>query len=143
MENNAYSLSVEKAPTSEDLKFIWDRLAAYNLLYAPPDEHQPLAVFLRDSEGNLAGGLLGGTYWGWLHIEVLWLREDMRRQGYGQQLVAAAETEALRRGCRHAHVDTLDFQAPAFYEKLGYQRWGTLEDLPPGHTRIFFKKDLV
>ena len=57
-------------------------------------------------------------------------------------MLAMAEQEALRRGCHHAHLDTLDFQAPAFYEKLGYTLWGTLEDLPLGHQRYFYQKEL-
>jgi hypothetical protein len=57
-------------------------------------------------------------------------------------MMAQAEAEAIRRGCRHAHVDTIDFQAPDFYLKLGYTVWGVLDDIPPGHRRIFLKKDL-
>jgi hypothetical protein len=54
----------------------------------------------------------------------------------------AAETEALRRGCDHAMVDTFDFQAPGFYEKLGYVVWGVLDDYAGGHQRIYYRKDL-
>jgi hypothetical protein len=42
----------------------------------------------------------------------------------------------------HAMVDTFDFQAPGFYQKLGYVEWGVLEDFPGGHRRIYFRKDL-
>jgi hypothetical protein len=55
--------------------------------------------------------------------------------------MARAEEEAIRRGCCHAYLDTFDFQAPGFYRKLGYSEWGVLEDFPPGHQRIFLKKD--
>jgi GNAT superfamily N-acetyltransferase len=85
---------------------------------------------------------LGNTYWGWLYISILWLAESLRGQGVGGRLLDMAEQEALDRGCRHAHVDTLDFQALPFYEKHGYAVWGTLNDLPPGHSRYFLKKDL-
>ena len=52
----------------------------------------------------------------------------------------AAEQEARDRGCSHAHCDTYDFQALPFYQKLGYQVFGQLEDYPAGHTRYFLQK---
>ena len=58
----------------------------------------------------------------------------------GGQLLAAAEEEGKRRGCRGAFVDTFNFQAPGFYFKKGYRTWGHIEGLPPGHRRIFLQK---
>jgi hypothetical protein len=53
------------------------------------------------------------------------------------------EDEAIRRGCKHAHVDTLSFEARPFYEKLGYELFATLEDYPEGYCKYFLKKRLV
>ncbi len=142
-EPNRISIQLDNDPKSSDLQQVREGLNAYNVLHVDPDQHQLLAVYLRDSEDQICGGLTGGTYWGWLHIDILWLREDLRGQGYGQRLMAIAEAEGVRRGCRHAMVDTHDFQAPDFYRKLGYVEWGVLEDLPAGHQRIFFRKELV
>ena len=58
------------------------------------------------------------------------------------QLMSAAETEARRRGCHHALLDTFDFQARPFYEQLGYVAFGELEDFPRGHSRYFLSKHL-
>lgn len=137
------SLSLTDDPAPADLQAIRDGLSAYNLQFAPPIGQQPLNIFLRREDQSLAGGLLGGTYWGWLYVEILWLDEAARGSGFGSQILLAAEQEALRRGCRHAHLDTLTFQALGFYEKHGYTCWGALEDLPPGFTRYFLRKDLV
>jgi hypothetical protein len=35
-----------------------------------------------------------------------------------------------------SHLDTFDFQAQAFYEKLGYEPLGVLNECPPG-TSVF------
>jgi GNAT superfamily N-acetyltransferase len=81
-------------------------------------------------------------HWGWLHVSILWLHEDVRGQGYGGQLIRMAEDIARGRSCHHAHLDTMSFQAPGFYHKLGYQEFGRLEELPRGHSRIFLHKAL-
>ncbi len=136
-------VSLEEASCPEDVATVIKGLETYNLQFAPPDGYRPLNVFLRTSEQKVVGGLIGVIYWGWLYVDRLWLPEDQRGQGYGKQILAAAEAEALQRGCRHVHLDTLSFQALDFYERQGYVVWGVLEDLPPGHRRYFLKKDLA
>ena len=138
-----FSLDLESSSKPEDEKFIGDRLAEYNAREAGPDNHQPLNVFLRGEQGQLIGGLLGGTYWGWLVIEILWLSKEVRGQGYGRKMVQMAEQEAIKRGCRHAHLDTMSFQAPDFYTRLGYSEFGKLEGLPTRHSRHYLQKQLA
>jgi GNAT superfamily N-acetyltransferase len=138
-----YTFEITAHPKQKDTSFVWDQLFNYNLQFTEHDHHTPLKIFARHATGELIAGLLGETYWRWLHISILWVHEHHRHKGLGQQLIARAESEAMKRGCRHAHVDTLDFQAPEFYRQLGYTVWGVLDDLPPGHQRIFLRKDLV
>ena len=105
-------------------------------------DYQPLSVFLRDERGSLAAGLHGFTWAGWLEIKLLWVREDQRGQGLGRRMLAAAEAEARERGCRHVWLDSYTFQAPAFYQHLGYEVFGSLADYPPPHDRVFLTKTL-
>ncbi len=137
------SVSVESTSRIEDTEFVRGMLADFNRRTSGDDNHILLNVIARSADGTICGGLLGGTYWGWLHIDILWVREDLRRHGLGSRLLSAAEAEAIRRGCRHAHVDTFDFQAPGFYGKKGYSVFGEVYDLPPGHRRIYLRKDLT
>ncbi len=138
-----HSFQIESNPDPADVQRLWESLNGYNREHAEDENHIRLAIFLRDEQGKLVGGLLGDTAWGWLYTSALWLSEGLRKQGIGQRLMAAAEAEAIRRGCRHAAVDTMDFQAPEFYKKLGYSVWGILDDHPGEHSRIFLRKDLV
>jgi GNAT superfamily N-acetyltransferase len=103
----------------------------------------PLAVALRDRQGRLVGGLAGCSLFGWLVVELLWVDPAARGVGHGRRLLAAAEAEALRRGCHHARVNTYSFQAPGFYERCGYALAATLADSPRGHQRHTFVKALV
>ena len=102
----------------------------------------PLAAVARDEEGNLVGGVSGRTLYRWLLIEVVWVHEDLRGAGLGARLMAMAEAEAIGRGCIGAQVDTVTFQAPGFYRKLGYETVGTVEGFPPGYARHYFSKRL-
>jgi GNAT superfamily N-acetyltransferase len=138
-----YSIELTATPAEEDSAFIKNKLFQFNLQHSEADSHKLLHIFIRNESGELIGGLLSETYWKWLHISILWVHEDYRHEGLGKQLMAQAEAEAIRRGCQHADVDTMDFQAPGFYQRLGYSVWGVLEDLPPGHQRIFYKKDFL
>ena len=137
-----YNVSLQDAPDPQDVRTVKEGLRAYNRLHAPDDDYQPLTVFARTAERTLVGGLLGATYWGWLCIDVLWIKEGARRRGLGERLLVEAERVALRRGCRYAHVDTMSFQALPFYERHGYAVFGVLDDLPDGHCRYFLKKEL-
>lgn len=140
--DNSYKLTLEATPDANDLNFVRERLNEFNRLHVEDDNHKPLTVFLRDRQGTIVAGLVGATYWGWLHVELLWVEKELRRQGYGRKLLAAAEQEAIARGCQYAHLDTMSFQARGFYENQGYGVFGELNDLPAGHSRYFMMKEL-
>jgi ribosomal protein S18 acetylase RimI-like enzyme len=135
-------LTIHDDPDAAEWKAVDDGLGAYNDRFAPPSDFQRLAIFLRDEDGKLMGGLLGETYWGWLYVETLWVAEGARGQGWGTKLLAAGEAEALKRGCRAVHLDTMSFQALPFYQKHGYTVWGTLENFIGDHNRYFLRKQL-
>jgi GNAT superfamily N-acetyltransferase len=138
---SGYAIDFPEVPDPEDIRLVGEGLTAYNDQYAPGD-FKRLGIFLRNEEGRLVGGLTGGTYWGWLYVEDLWIPEGVRRQGWGTRLLQAAEQAAKRRGCRHVHLDTMSLQALPFYQKQGYTVFGVLEDQPEGHRRYYLKKDL-
>jgi GNAT superfamily N-acetyltransferase len=138
-----YTVVIEENPTIEDAQFIEQGLYAYNRQFAGADDYQRLTLFLRTADNKLVGGLLGATYWRWLYISILWLDEEARGKGYGTQLLLAAEQEAIRRGCRRVHLDTLEFQALPFYERYGYSVFGVLNDHPAGYNRYFLTKNLL
>lgn len=59
-----------------------------------------------------------------------------------RHLMRHAERIAVEAGCRGVHLDTHDFQAPGFYERLGYQRFGQLEHYPDQDIHSYFAKRL-
>jgi catechol 2,3-dioxygenase-like lactoylglutathione lyase family enzyme/GNAT superfamily N-acetyltransferase len=142
--SDGLTISLDASPGAQDCASVIDGLVHHTERESQIQRRdgKPLSVFIRDSQQAVVAGLNGVTIWGWLHIKELWVRAELRRRGLGSQLMSAAEREAVRRGCRHAFLDTFDFQAKPFYERSGYQQWGELEDFPPGHTRFFMRKTL-
>ncbi len=140
--SDQFTFTFEASPDPDDVQIIRDGLTAYNLQFVSDAQYQPLNIIIRDANDRVIGGLVGNTYWGWLYISLFWVAEHVRQSGNGSKMLAMAEEEAFRRGCRHVHLDTLDFQAPGFYEKHDYVSWGILDDLPIGHKRIFYRKEL-
>ena len=136
------TLQIDTNPSPEEAEFLEDQINRYNIAVTGIDDWQALAIVLRDEQGAVVAGVSGGTWAGYLEIAALWVIQARRGQGLGRQLLLAAEAEALRRGCTHALLDTHDFQAPAFYQKLGYTLIGTFDGLAGGHTRYFMQKRL-
>jgi len=134
---------VSEAPGDADIKIIQDGLKAYNTEKAGYDDYKPLAVFVTDpATGKVVGGLYGGSYMGQLRIERFFLPEDRRRDRIGSRVLQAAEEEGRKRGCSRVSLNTMEIQAPGFYQKQGYTMAAKLECDPPGITRYVMTKRL-
>lgn len=117
-------------------------ISEYNTQQAGDDKARSLCFVLNGPNQEIVGGVIGATYWDWFHLDLMWVKEELRGRGYGHHLLLAAEEEARQRGAKNAYLDTFSFQAPEFYKRHGYQVFGELEDFPLGHQRYFLKKQL-
>ena len=129
-------------PTEQEIQSVREALKCFNDEAVGDDSHTPLNIVEYDENGTIIGGILGGTYWGWLYVDILWVAENRRRQGIGSTLLQKAEQEAIRRGCHHVHLDTMSWQAPTFYQKHGYEILGVLPDIPKGNQKYLLIKSL-
>ena len=129
-------------PGDAEWSVIGPGISAYNKQQAGEDKSQGLCFVLYTPDQEIVGGVIGSTYWDWLHVDLLWLKEELRGHGHGHRLLAAAEEEARQRGAKNAYLDTFSFQAPDFYKRYGYRVFGELPDFPPGHRRYFLTKQL-
>jgi GNAT superfamily N-acetyltransferase len=138
-----YTLVISQEEDEAIRQALIEPLRKHNVAKAGPGHYLPLVVSLVDTTGAVRGGAWGYTAYGWMFIQLLVVPEEHRGAGLGTRIMAAAEAEALARGCRDAWLDTHEFQAKGFYEKLGYEKFGELQDYPPPFARYFFKKKLV
>ena len=127
---------------SQKSQIIGDLIRSYNRSKREVAESEPLNIYVEDDSGELMAGLVAETFGNWLEIEYLFVKEDLRAQGIGSQLLQQAESEAKKRNCRFAFVNTYQFQAPAFYQRHGYKEVFTLKDYPYTGQRHYYQKDL-
>lgn len=85
------------------------------------------------------GGLFGKIMLQRLYVELLGVKADARGQQLGARLLRAAETAAKARGLNGVYLDTYSFQAPGFYEKLGYEEFGRLRGVAGEPDRIYYE----
>lgn len=142
-ESTRLTLDVTHAPAAEDIAQVRDGLRAFNDSQPfGPATVERVAVFLRDANGTIRGGLVGFLAWQWLSVEWLWVAEPHRGQGYGSVLLRQAEALARDAGCVAVKLDTYEFQARPFYEKAGYVVYGILEGFPANTRTYYLQKAL-
>jgi ribosomal protein S18 acetylase RimI-like enzyme len=136
------NIEVLVSPSKAEHEAVLNPLLAHNLKSVGPSGKTDITFQLKDEHGQLLAGANGYTHWNYFYLAHLWVDEQQRGLGLGEQLMRKVEAQATARKCTHLWLDTFSFQAAGFYEKLGYARFGQLEDFPIGHTRVFFCKKL-
>lgn len=138
MVNIVVKLNPDKSETDAVLAGI---IAAAKDDMPQGDGLQPVGFFIDDPKnGQSAGGLTGYALFDWLYVEFLHVAPALRGEGVGRALMGAAEAWARERGLVGMWLQTLEFQARPFYEKLGFSVFGLLDDSPIGSKRYFLTK---
>lgn len=127
-------------PSLSDIEYLENRLYEFNKAATGIADGRSLGIFLRDGEQTLVAGAAGHTWGETCELRQVWVAEPLRRQGIGRRLLAEAEAEAVRRGCRQLVLTTHSFQAPQFYESLGFTVVFEVSDYPRGHSQVVLRK---
>lgn len=134
------TICVDRSPRPEDIAQVRAGLMAFNEAAVGPAVVQPLALYVRDEGPAIRGGLVGYLAWQWLYVDLLWVDQTLRGQGHGRSLVNEAERIARDAGCVAARLETYEFQAREFYERLGYSIYAVLDGYPAGTRQYSLKK---
>ena len=134
---------VYEDPTPDDIRFLEDRFYEFNRAATGIDDGRALGVFVRDESGKILAAATGHTWGGTCELRHVWVAEARRGAGLGRRLLAAAEAEAIRRGCAQLVLATHSFQAPDFYRKLGYEVVSEVPEYPRGHSQWVLRKLLA
>ena len=122
-------ITIPNNPTAADREAVGAPLLAYNSAHGRDPRLRTVAILLTDE-----------IVYDWLFVEWLAVPERYRGLELGTQLMHEAEKIAQADDCVGLWLDTFEFQARGFYEKLGFEVFGTLEDHPIGQSRYFFRK---
>lgn len=106
------------------------------------NQEEAITLVVRDKVGNIAGGVFGDAFLGHFFVKIFWIETQYRKKGLGTKLMKQLEEEARKSGCVTISLETLDFQAEGFYNKLGYQKFSELEFFPGGPVKIYMRKTL-
>jgi GNAT superfamily N-acetyltransferase len=137
-----HTIDYVENPEESAWNIIGRGLSIYNHQQTGDRSFERICFVLRSQEGEIEGGAIGELYYGWFHLDLLWVKDELRGDGYGHALLMRIEEEARQRGAKNIFLDTFSFQAPEFYKRYGYQEFAVLPDYPPGHRRHFMKKEL-
>lgn len=137
-------IDLTEDPQPEEYQAILAPLRAHNIANAGDGHYQEIALLVRGEDSDeVLGGLYGKLFYEWLFIDLLSVQPHLRGQGIGERLMRMAEELAREKGCIGMYLDTFEFQAPAFYSKLGFVEVGQIADYPRGSRRFFMQKRLA
>lgn len=122
--------------------FLVDRIYEFNAKATGYFDGKLLAGCVRSDTGEIIAGFDGHTWGGCCELSHVWVHERYRGQGLGTILLRSAEAEAVARGCERVVLATHTFQAPGFYERMGYERKYAIEGRPKGHADVIYVKIL-
>jgi GNAT superfamily N-acetyltransferase len=142
VKKRAPRIVIERSNPGAMARKLWQGLVEFNRGTVGPLRYSRKVLSVRGAKGRVLGGLILESYLRESYVELLWLSAEARGARVGSRLLAEAERVALQRGSVLIHLNTYSFQAPAFYEKNGYQRFGSMEGSPPGQSRHFYMKRL-
>src|SRR5262245_282558 len=129
-------------PTPDEVQYLEDRIYEFNSRATGIVDGEMLAIFVRERD-SIVAGICGNTWGGTCEVRQFWVEESQRHRGLGTKLFEAAEQEARRRGCTQIVLTTFSFQAPAFYERHGFEVIATIDDQPRGHRNVLMRKRLA
>jgi GNAT superfamily N-acetyltransferase len=133
---------IPEEPAADEVQYLEDRIYEFNASATGIADGEWLAFFLRE-HNRIVAGICGNTWGGTCELRQFWVEESKRHLGLGTRLFQAAEREARRRGCTQIVLMTFSFQAPAFYEKHGFEVVATIDNDPRGYLNLLMRKRLV
>jgi ribosomal protein S18 acetylase RimI-like enzyme len=147
MNNSKHSnrFTIITNPSKEEIEIIKKGLGEHNKKYPNGELDIPtpdISLVLKDKAGQIIGGVITSMLVGVMHLEVLWVNKKHRRKGYGRALVLEAERIGKKKGYTAAQTWTFSFQAPEFYQSVGYKVLGIFDGYVGGITEYVLMKRL-
>lgn len=134
--------TINGEPSPEDKKVMTAGMLVYHASKGYPRKTDSYSVVIKNKEAELKAVVMVSFLWNGMHIDSLWVDESVRGQNLGTKLMNMVEEEGINRGSTVSYTDTFTYQAPEFYEKLGYKLYGKLENFPENCSLNYYCKSL-
>jgi len=137
--------SIKANPSDDDVIEFQKGFESYNLEQTDGEFNSPeewISLVLKEHEGTIVGGIMTSMLYWTQYLEVLWVDDRYKGLGYGKDLVLEAERRAKRNGCLASQTYTFSWQAPDFYQAIGYKMIATYEGYVNGITEHILMKRL-
>lgn len=137
------NVTITTEQNEDDYNQVCNKLYEYNvqatngILKIPGKD---INLYLKDSSGEVVGGLFCETWSYGLYLDVFWIADEYRGKGYGKIMLAEAERIGQELGCTFAHTCTFSYQAPHFYTSMGYEIFAINDEYPEDIKQFFLKK---
>lgn len=135
-------IAIRVGDASEIEAFLAERIYEFNAEATGCRDGESFSATQRDASGAVQAGISGYTWGGCCYITYLWVHGSKRGRGLGSTLLQAAQAHAKTRRCVVMLLSSHSFQAPGFYERLGFERQAVVADHPPGHASIILARRL-
>jgi len=136
------NIEVLQNPEQKLIDYLDKQIADFNWENWEVQERKPLAVQIKNAQGEVVAGAAGRSFGNWLQLNTLWVSENLRGQDIGSQILKSFEDAGKKRGCVTCLLDTLNFQAMPFYEKYGYETQWIQEKYPKTGCKYYMTKQL-
>ena len=103
---------------------------------------RPFSIFIKDQKEQVLGGASGTLFYGSLYVDSLWVDETLRNQGWGKKLMYEAEKIGREHGALFVTLNTMDWEALPFYQKLGYSIEFTRKGYEKDSKMFMLRKNL-
>ncbi|MBA3662347.1 MAG: GNAT family N-acetyltransferase [Gammaproteobacteria bacterium] len=138
----SYTINFTAEPSAHEVGTIHQGLERHAKQKIGKTSFEPFGFMAHDSSGGLIAGCTGVLMYGYLYIKLLWVDESARGKGLGRKLLQKAESFAKDNNCRYITVDTFNWQAKEFYEKMKYKIEHIYDGYDSDSTFYFFRKKL-
>ena len=122
--------------------FIHEEFTRYGLENGVALRYDEFCFTAESGDGRIMGVITGRAYYSEVHIGDLIVGSGDRRNGLGKRLVLAVEEAYRNKGYDVITLTTFGFQAPEFYQKLGYTTEFVRRHRDPKLSKYFLKKSL-
>jgi len=137
-------IEIHEQPLTDALKTqIYDGFSRHAIAMTGHDGKKNQIVFVAMDNEIFAGAVAIEIFWGALHIKYAYVSDDYRHQGLGTRLMDYALAYGQRNHCPFAFVETMNFQALEFYEKIGFKLEFTRTGYSYGTSFHYLRKDLL